>query len=176
MLSSPAEMCLSHEQDLDSWYAERALGDRARFCRRWPPSNEVLHSPLSDEESELPLIQLRDLCRAYAQTRPRLWRLILGAHDPSWLKSYKKIQIEEKEGLHAGKGSLHVEIGEPIKTAWNAFHPSYRLPDLKWFGTEYAISKAKPRVSTTVGRGFRKIREHYEGHSMDAHEVSRLIG
>lgn len=131
MLSTPAEMWSGHEKDLDSWYAERTQEDKARICRRLPPSIEVLHFPLSDEESELPLIQLRDLCRTHAQTLPRLRRLIMGAHDPSWRMSYEKIQIEEKEGLHAGKGGLHVEIGEPIETAWGAFPPSYRLPDLK---------------------------------------------
>jgi hypothetical protein len=176
MLSTPAEMWSGHETDLDAWYAEETLENRERICRRLPSSIEILHFPLSEEESELPLIQLQDLCRTHAQTLPRLRRISMGpTNDPTWLECFEKILSEEKESLHAGERGLEIEIGEPIKTNFDAFPYSSRLPDLKWFGTKYAIRKPKPRDSLLAGRDFHRIKERYSNLGLEDDEVARLM-
>ncbi|KAJ4379545.1 hypothetical protein N0V86_004726 [Didymella sp. IMI 355093] len=177
MLSTPAEMWSGHETDLDAWYAEETLEDRERICRRLPSSIEVLHFPPSEGDSELPLIQLRDLCRTHAQTLPCLRRISVGpTNDPTWLECFEKILSEEKESLHTGEKRLEIDMREPIKTTFDAFPSSSRLPDLKWFGTKYAIRKPKPKDSMLAGRDFRRFRERYSNLGLEDDEIPRSMG
>ena len=185
VLSTPAEMWSGHLTDIDAFFAERSLEEEDRLCRRLPQSLEVLRFRLSDEGSELPFNQLRDLCRTHVQTLPNLRRLTLGStNDPIWLECFETIVTQEKDALLASQGAFEVEIDEPVKTAWDDFPSSSRLPDLRWFGTKYAILKRK-LLKKPFQNDIRRFREQYRNRVMgdpapnedeDDDETSEMTG
>ncbi|KAF3044477.1 hypothetical protein E8E11_000738 [Didymella keratinophila] len=92
ILSTPAEMWSGHLTGNDALFAERSSKKEERLCRRLPLSLEVLRFLLWNEEAELPLIQLQDLCQTHAQTLPNLKRLLVGpTNNPNWPECFELI-------------------------------------------------------------------------------------
>ena len=131
LLSTSAEMWRGYESDLDAWHTGDELKDDQRLCRRLPPGIEMLVFPLSEDEPELPLNQLRNIIQTHAVTLPCLKRLRVGVKDQFCLENCKMILEKEKEHLITDTSQLKVDIGGHVKTAFDDIVHSRYLPDLK---------------------------------------------
>ena len=71
-----------------------------------------------------------------------------------------------------GQTKLHVSLGGRFRSAFDGVSLSKHLPDLRWFGTKYAIRKRKP---TEFELACDKFRERFEYTALHDEETIELV-
>lgn len=120
----------------------------------------------------MPLIHVQDICHTHFETLPCLKEFWVGANESPYLDCFQRVLKEEEQNLLTGQTKLHVSLGGRFRSAFDGVSLSKHLPDLRWFGTKYAIRKRKP---TEFELACDKFRERFEYTALHDEETIELV-